>query len=134
MNETEFAYRIRQALNEGAERLDYKTTFRLEQARVRALTGQRTGQEATVWIRSLATSGGAPLPEAGVWTWLRRAGLVAPVAALLIGFVAIYQWQHAQTIQNLADLDFAVLLDDNPIDTFAEPGFGVLMRNQNSAN
>ena len=33
MNENEFGYRIRQALNEGLERLDYKTTYRLQQAR-----------------------------------------------------------------------------------------------------
>jgi hypothetical protein len=137
MKETEFAYRIRQALNEGAERLDYKTVYRLEQARGRALARYRPGLEAPVWVPSLqpATAGGSPsAAPGGFWTWLHRAGLAAPIAALVIGFVGIYQWQRTQTIEHLADLDFAVLLDENPIDTYAESGFGVLLRNQDSSN
>ena len=37
MNENEFGYRIRQALDEGLARLDYRTTYRLQQARDTAL-------------------------------------------------------------------------------------------------
>jgi hypothetical protein len=137
MKETEFAYRIRQALNEGAERLDYKTVYRLEQARGRALARHRAGLEAQVWVPSLQpATAGAPSSSApgGFWTWLHRAGLAAPIAALVIGFVGIYQWQRAQTIEQLADLDFAVLLDENPIDTYAESGFGVLLKSQQPIN
>jgi len=46
MNEVEFAYRIRQALNEGADHLDYRVVLRLEQARRRALAGQKAVVEA----------------------------------------------------------------------------------------
>ena len=137
MNENEFAYRIRQALNEGAERLDYKTAYRLEQARGRALARHRAGIEAPVWVPSLQTAGvgtsGSRVPT-GFWTWLHRAGLAAPIAALVIGFVGIYQWQRTQTIEHLADLDFAVLLDETPINTFADSGFGVLLNASESAN
>jgi hypothetical protein len=138
MKETEFAYRIRQALNEGAERLDYRTVYRLEQARGRALARYRPGQqEAPAWVPSLQpAAAGAPSSAApgGFWTWLHRAGLAAPIAVLIIGFVGIYQWQRTQTIEHLADLDFAVLLDENPIDTYAESGFGVLLKNQEPSN
>lgn len=136
MKETEFAYRVRQALNEGAERLDYKTVYRLEQARGRALACHRAGAaEAPVWVPSLQTAGGASAPSSGgFWTWLRRAGLAAPIAALVIGFVSIYQWQRTQQIEHLADLDFAVLLDEGPIDTFADSGFGVMLKSQDHAN
>jgi hypothetical protein len=137
MNENEFAYRIRQALNEGAERLDYKTAYRLEQARGRALARHRVGVETPVWVPSLQTAGAATsrgsVPT-GFWTWLHRAGLAAPIAALVIGFVGIYQWQRTQTIEHLADLDFAVLLDETPLDTFADSGFGVLLNTRESAN
>lgn len=137
MKETEFAYRIRQALNEGAERLDYKAVHRLDQARGRALARHRAGAvEAPVWVPSLQTAGGAPAPSSssGFWTWLHRAGLAAPIAALVIGFVGIYQWQRTQQIEHLADLDFAVLLDEGPIDTFADSGFGVMLSGQDHAN
>ena len=138
MNETEFAYRIRQALNEGADRLDYRTVYRLEQARQSALARhQAAGAEATLWVPSLQMAGagaGGASGRGGFWTWLHRAGLVAPILALVIGFVGIYQWQRTQTIERLADLDFAVLLDETPIDTFADSGFGVMLTSQQRTN
>jgi hypothetical protein len=137
MNETEFAYRVRQALNESAERLDYKTVYRLEQARARALERQRTAPvETSVWVPSLQTASAAAdrSSSRGFWSWLYRAGLAAPVAALVIGFIGIYQWQRTQQIELLADLDFAVLMDESPIDTFADSGFSVLLKNQERVN
>lgn len=134
MKEAEFAYRIRQALDEGADRVDYMTVYRLEQARHRALAVQHVRSEAIVRVPALqlAGVGGARVPadSGGWWTWLHRAGLVAPLMALLIGFVGIYQWQRTQTIEHLANIDLAVLLDEAPIDTYADSGFGVLLNSQ----
>jgi hypothetical protein len=126
MNENEFGYRIRQALNEGAERLDYKTAFRLEQARRKALAAHRPAP-APVWHPVPATAAGPRLddePQAG---WAHRLGLAAPLLALVIGFVGIYQWQHERRIAQLADIDFAVLLDEAPIGAYADKGFGALL-------
>ncbi len=49
MNEKEFGYQIRQALNEAAAGLDYKTTYRLEQARAAALARHREPATAPAW-------------------------------------------------------------------------------------
>ena len=124
MNENEFGYRIRQALNEGADRLDYKIAFRLEQARAKAVAALR-GAPALGWNPMLAPAGGA-LDEPRVG-WAQRLGLAAPLAALIIGFVGIYQWQYEQRILQLADIDFAMLLDEAPIDAYADKGFGTLL-------
>lgn len=127
MNENEFGYRVRQALNEGAERLDYKTAFRLEQARSKALAAHRA-QTAPAYRPVLMPAGGPSLGEDGPVGWAQRLGLVAPLLALVIGFVGIYQWQHEQRINELADIDFAVLLDEAPIDAYADKGFGALLQ------
>jgi len=127
MNENEFGYRIRQALNEGAERLDYKTAYRLEQARRKALTAHRA-ESAPAYRPILLPAGGPPLEDDGHVGWAQRLGLVAPLLALVIGFVGIYQWQHDQRINELADIDFAVLLDEAPIDAYADKGFGALLQ------
>jgi hypothetical protein len=127
MNENEFGYRIRQALNEGADRLDYKTAFRLEQARKKALAVHREAS-APVWRPILVPAGGASFEDEGRIGWAHRLGLAAPLLALLIGFVAIYQWQHEQRINHLADIDFAVLLDEAPIEAYADKGFGALLQ------
>ena len=126
MNQNEFGYRIRQALNEGLERLDYKTAFRLGQARSRALAAH-AHKAVPAWQPAFATAGG---PSFGVdnGTWLQKLGLAAPLLAVVIGFVGIYQWQHAQHVRELADIDFAVLLDDGPIGAYADKGFGALLQ------
>jgi hypothetical protein len=127
MNENEFGYRVRQALNEGAEHLDYRTSLRLEQARRKALSAHRA-QSAPAWRPSLVPAGGPSLDSDAPVGWAQRLGLVAPLFALIVGFVAIYQWQQERRITELADMDFAVLLDDAPIGTYADKGFGTLLQ------
>jgi hypothetical protein len=128
MNENEFGYRIRQALNEGADRLDYKTVFRLEQARAKAVAALR-GTPALGWNPVFAPAAAGSFGESPVG-WSQRLGLAAPLAALIIGFVGIYQWQYEQRIAQMADIDFAMLLDDTPIDAYADKGFGTLLSTQ----
>lgn len=135
MNEAEFAFRIRQALNEAAERVSYKTSLRLERARQLAVArarGAALAPPATVRLPAMqiATAGGPGLDAPagrGFWSWLRGAGLAAPLLVLAVGFVAIHQWHDRKFISELADVDFAVLLDENPISALADKGFGVLI-------
>jgi len=135
MNHDEFAFRVRQALNEGAERLDYKTVLRLEQARVAALARQRRVGAATVRVPALQLAGNGPQVEEDgqPWGWLRGAGLVAPLLALAIGFVAISHWQQEREIERLAALDFAVLFDEGPLETYADRGFAALLQAEQRA-
>jgi hypothetical protein len=136
MNQDEFGFRVRQALNDGAERLDYRTVLRLEQARGRALARQRRTGPATVRLPALqlATAGAPPVDEGrGAWGWVRGAGLVAPLVALAIGFVAISQWQEELEIKRLAALDFAVLLDEGPLEAYADRVFSVLLQDEQQA-
>ncbi|MBK9246246.1 MAG: DUF3619 family protein [Burkholderiales bacterium] len=131
MNQDEFGLRVRQALNDGAERLDYRTVLRLEQARSRALAGQRRAGPVTVRLPALqlaSTAGGTLAAGGGRWGWLRGAGLVAPLLALAVGFVAISQWQEESEIRRLAAIDLAVLLDEGPLDAYADRGFGELLQ------
>ena len=127
MNDNEFGYRVRQALNEGAERLDYRTSLRLEQARRKALSAHRA-QSAPAWRPNLVPAGGPSVESEAPTGWAQRLGLAAPLFALIVGFVGIYQWQQEQRISELADMDFAVLLDDAPIGTYADKGFGTLLQ------
>jgi hypothetical protein len=132
MNDVEFGFRIRQALNEGAEALDYKTAFRLAKARSAALDLQHASAPAMVRLPALrlAVAGGAPLdaPGGGLLSWLRGMGLAAPLVVLAVGFVGIYEWHNRQHIAELADFDFAVLLDDAPIEAYADRSFGALLQ------
>jgi hypothetical protein len=128
MNDNEFGYHVRQALNEAAQRLDYRTTHRLEQARAAALARHRA--PAVSWQPVAQTAGAGVLGAGTMGSWLRGLGVVTPLVALIIGFVGIYQWQEQRRISELADLDFAVLLDEVPIGAYADKGFSVLLRGE----
>ncbi len=120
--DTDFAFKIRQALNEGADQIDYKTQFKLQQARKAALARFDASGAQTVSLAAtelvLADSAG------GLWSWVHRLGLLVPLAALVIGVAGIHQWRETQRINDQADIDFAVLLDDGPLEAYADKGFG----------
>jgi hypothetical protein len=128
MNENEFGYRVRQALNEATQRLDYRTTYRLEQARSAALARHRNPGARPAWAPVPLAAGGPSFD--GGSNWLRGLGLVAPLVAMVIGFIGIYQWQEDRRISEMADLDFAVLIDEVPIGDYADKGFGVLLKGE----
>jgi hypothetical protein len=132
MNEVEFGYRIRQALNEGVQRMDYKTAFRLEKARKAALERYRLAAPEAAWVRpaQLATASGPQVDgdQTGPGRWLQRLGLAAPLVALMIGFVGVHEWQRAKTMDEIAAIDFALLLDEAPVEAYADKGFGVFLK------
>ena len=133
MNEKEFGYQIRQALNEAAARLDYKTTYRLEQARAAALARHREPATAPAWSPAMQTAGGRSADGGSRLGWFGGFGLAAPVVALVVGFIGIYQWQQQQPpdrISDVAAMDFAVLFDETPIGAYADKGFGILLRGE----
>ena len=132
MNDKEFGYQIRQALNEAAAELDYQTTYRLEQARAAALARQRDPVSAPAWSPALQTAGGRSSDGSRIG-WFGSLGMAAPALALVIGFIGIYQWQQQQAperISDLAAMDFAVLMDETPIGAYADKGFGILLRGE----
>jgi Protein of unknown function (DUF3619) len=126
MNQDEFGYRIRQALNEGLERLDYRTSYRLQQARQAALARQASAQPEAAWSPVVQTAGGLAA-NFGMSGWMGRLGLAAPLLAIAVGYFTIYQYQESRRISELADMDFAVLLDEVPLSTYADKGFGALL-------
>lgn len=128
MNENEFGYRIRQALDEGLDQLDYRTTFRLQQARQAAVARLPAAGGVPALAPAWQTAGGPPVEREPIG-WLRGLGLMVPIVALAIGFVGIYDYQESRRIAELADMDFAVLMDDVPLETYADKGFGALLQN-----
>lgn len=132
MNEKEFGYQIRQALNEAASGLDYQTTYRLEQARAAALGRHRDPVTAPAWSPAVQAAGGRSSDSSRIG-WFGSLGMAAPAVALVIGFIGIYQWQQQQAperISDLAAMDFAVLMDETPIGAYADKGFGILLRGE----
>lgn len=124
--ERELAYKIRRALDESSDAVPAATAARLAAARKIALSHKK--QEARVALPTLA--GTAP---AGNWSlqqtgsWLQRLGIAAPLLAGLMLFVGLYQYEQQSHINEIADLDAAVLSDELPLSAYVDHGFNAFL-------
>jgi hypothetical protein len=124
------AYKIRHALNEHLDTLPASTTDRLAAARARALSRKKA--EAPVRAQAAAQAA-RPLFDVGSLfsaRWVTRAAVAAPLLAMVVGLVGVYQVQREQRVAELADLDAAVLADDLPLTAYTDHGFNAYLAQQ----
>jgi len=134
IQERRFAHEVCASLDAAARDLPPDVSARLAAARRIALAHKKA--EATVRQPVYAVAGPhappvfeedeTPLHRAGAW--LRRFGLVWTVVALAAGLFGIYQWQQQKRIEEMADVDAAMLLDDLPPAAYADQGFHVFLK------
>ncbi len=133
IQELRFVNEIRSALDASADRLPADLAERLAAARRIALARKKA--EAPARVPQLAVAGmhGSPLDDddgalhrAGAW--LRRLALVWTLIALVAGLTGIYHWQKQKRVEELADVDTAMLLDDLPPTAYADQGFHAFLK------
>ncbi|ESH89194.1 MULTISPECIES: DUF3619 family protein [unclassified Cupriavidus] len=125
------ARQITAMLDASANQVPDDIAARLAAARRVALSRRRV--EAPQTSPRLATAGpplhgGAHRSMRPLGDWVRRLGLVWTVVALAGGLAGIYQWQQQQRIEELADVDAAMLLDELPPAAYADEGFHVFLK------
>lgn len=137
INEARFAYKIKAALNESAEHIPSDISAKLAAARKQAL--QHKKAEATVLAVApafaLAGMGSLSTPtssapnalQRGIHT-LRRLGLLWPLIVLVVGLMGIAQYQQQKRIEELADIDAAMLVDELPPSAYADHGFNAFLK------
>jgi hypothetical protein len=129
------AYQLRRALNENLESLPASTTERLAAARKLALS-RKKGESLKVELLALAPAGGR---RKGRWfdvdfhfsgAGLGRMGVALPLLALVVGLGGLYQYQQEQRIDELAELDAAMLADELPLTAYLDHGFNAYLESQ----
>ena len=124
--ELRFAARVRHALDESAGRLPQPTLERLEVARKAALRAHVTNRPRHAMASPFAFAG----TRGGSQNFgFARAGLVGSAIVLVAACLAgLYQVEQDRRIQELADMDSAVLNDDLPIAAYADQGFNAFLK------
>jgi len=117
-DEQELAYKLRQALNHGADNLDRATRNKLQSARQHALAHQK----ATLTGLSLAGVGQS-IGHFASDVLLPQARMVAALLALAIGVTCTYYWNSFQQAAENEVIDSALLADDLPINAYLDHGF-----------
>lgn len=124
MNETQFALRVRQLLDQGA-RVDARVAAQLRAARERALA-----RHSALPMAGLALAHEAMGRVGGVRSLAFR--VLAPVAILGTALAATYAWQQQQRAAEVEELDAQLLSSDLPIDAYLDQGFAAWLKRRAS--
>ena len=126
-----YGRRVAARLAHGLDDLPYEVSERLRASRMQALARRKKPVSAAVArpvvVTTVLTSGrsaalgGGSEPD-GVRWWHRFASAV-PLMALIAGLVFVQVIQEQSTIDEVAEVDAALLTDDLPPSAYADPGF-----------
>jgi hypothetical protein len=124
--EIDFAYKVRRAMTESTENIPQATLDRLASARALALSKQK--EEGPVAVLAfggiLAGNNGTSISQK---SWVKKLALALPILALIIGLYGIYEHEQQQQINDLAEIDAAVLVDELPPDAYVDNGFNAYL-------
>lgn len=127
------ARRITSRLSEGEALLPYEVTERLrasrEQAvaerRREAITARAQNHASTVQVQgnslTLGGAGSEGRPESS--SWWRSLLSAIPVMALVAGLVVVNTQSDSSGLNEVTEIDTALLTDDLPPAAYADPGF-----------
>ncbi len=123
---TALTRRVRQQLDHGAQALTLRQQHRLAQARKTALAHQRQALHTPL---VLAHAGHAQLqehPKVSHW-----ATAITCLLILIGGLLALHSLEQDKRVEELADIDAAVLTDDLPMSAYLDHGFKRFAQAQN---
>jgi hypothetical protein len=126
----DFAYKVRRALNESTETISEPAINRLAQARKMALARKKQEAPAKALAFKGILAGNNGLRFQGPQSWLGKLGLALPLFVLVIGLFGIHEYEQQQNINELADIDTAVLVDELPPAAYVDTGFTAYLSNK----
>jgi hypothetical protein len=113
-------------LRQGTQSLPAGIKDRLYAARLKALSVKKP-EKVRIEQHILASSSGNW--SSGSRSFWDNVGWVAPLVVLVFGLIGIAQWQQDSRINDIAELDVALLTDDVPPDAYADSGFLGFLKN-----
>ncbi|MFZ3139291.1 DUF3619 family protein [Polaromonas sp.] len=119
-----FGLKTASYLSAGTTELPHDISERLRAARAQAVAQRKIAKTQTAG--SVVNTGSSAALNWGSdeglswWGWI---GSVLPLIALVVGLLAINSFQNDNRMQELAEVDSALLTDELPPAAFADPGF-----------
>lgn len=125
--ENQFGKRIANLLDRHSQRQDALILDKLSQFRALAL--DRAKPEALpIFNQQLASAHASfKIPRSTNPLWSFGSWLI-PIAAVVLGLIAITEWQEDLRIKDIATVDIALLTDDVPPDAFMDNGFMAFLK------
>ena len=113
-------------LTQGAQTLPAGIKDRLHAARMKALSVRKLEK---VFAQKPVFAGSMGNYSSGSNSLWDTVGWVAPLVVFVFGLIGIAQWQNDSRINDIAEVDAALLSDDVPPDAYADSGFLAFLKN-----
>ena len=113
-------------LQHGSQSLPVGIQDRLYAARMKALAVQKVERIYVQQPVFASHSGNWKMASNTLWNY---ASWIAPLAVLVFGLIGIAEWQQDSRINDIAELDIALLTDDVPPDAYTDNGFLGFLKN-----
>ena len=113
-------------LRQGTQSLPASIKDRLYSARQKALSVRKLEK---IYIQKRALVGATGNWSSGTSSVWDALGWIAPMVVLIFGLIGIAQWQDDSRINDIAEVDAALLTDDVPPDAYADSGFMQFLKN-----
>lgn len=127
VQERNFGYKVRHALNDQLDNLPASTTDRLASARQAALARKKKDAPLHVLVGQRALAGNTGGTFSNQHPWYARLGFLLPIVILVAGLIGIVQYEKQQRINETVDIDTAMLTDDLPVVAYADHGFNAYL-------
>ena len=131
-----FARRVTARLTSGTDDLPYDISERLRAARMQALAKRKVTVQVRRAAPAVVHSGHAAVlgggnDRGGWWNALVSA---IPLMALLVGLVVINAAQDENGMNEVVEVDAALLTDELPPAAYSDPGFVQFLKTANTSN
>ncbi|QWE07844.1 DUF3619 family protein [Polynucleobacter ibericus] len=113
-------------LRQGTQTIPQNIKDRLYAARMKALSVRKPEKVRIQKQVLAATARNWTSSSNGRWDTF---GWIAPLVVLVFGLIGIAQWQDDSRINDIAEVDAALLSDDVPPDAYADSGFMAFLKN-----
>jgi hypothetical protein len=113
-------------LNQSTQNLSAGIKDRLHAARMKALSVRKPEKVFVQKPAFAGITGNWNSGSNGIWDTV---GWMAPLVVLVFGLIGIAQWQDDARINDIAEVDAALLSDDVPPDAYADSGFLAFLKN-----
>ena len=113
-------------LSQSAQSLPDGIKDRLHAARMKALAVRKPEKVLVKKPAFAGVAGNWNSGSNGAWDTV---GWMAPLVVLVFGLIGIAQWQDDSRINDIAEVDAALLSDDVPPDAYADNGFLAFLKN-----
>lgn len=129
------AYKVRHALDQGAENLPENAAERLASARKIALSRKKQESEQIAFAPRAAGAGHDHARHTfhfdNLTIWAGRMGVLIPLVVMIFGLMGLYRYEQREQIIETANIDAEVLTDDLPLSAYLDHGFNAFLSNAN---